>query len=85
MICDSATVNRNDFSHNLPADVDSSFTYVNEYSFEVPRQKFEEIISKIQGEQFCKPDKDDLFYPKPKAEILGAEIIKLVQEQRERV
>jgi len=79
------TVNRNDFSRNLPADVDSSFTYVNEYSFEVPRQKFEEIISNIEGKQFCKPDKDDLFYPKPKAEILGAEIIKLAQEQRERV
>lgn len=80
-----AELRQNDFSHNLPADVDSSFTHVNEYVFEIPRQKFDEIVSHIHGKQFCKPDKDDLFYPQPKAEILGIEITQLVTNSRERL
>ncbi|MBM3894775.1 hypothetical protein FJ366_04240 [Candidatus Dependentiae bacterium] len=79
-----AAISRNDFSHNLPADVDHSFTHVNEYTFQIPRQRFDKIITTIQGKQFCKPDKDDLFYPKPNAKILGTEVAQLSQEQLKR-
>ena len=80
-----ATISRNDFSRNLPEDVDSSFTHVNEYMFEIPRQRFEEVMSCIQKRQFCKPDKDDLFYPQPKAEILRTKITQLTANSHERL
>lgn len=69
------------FDYNLPDDVDSSLTRINECVVVIPRGRFEDIkLALLRAEQFYQSNPDHLFHPKSSAAVLGAGVNQLAYD-----